>query len=347
MLLSVTISVSLGRSLLPWTIIEMNDNAFTFEALFTCIQGGRFDAVTITDDLKRARLVRSLVGQQRDELMATSNGLSVLEVCREFGKFVQFSVELSSQQTSAGAEPMLVPNAFAVMTAAQRRLQVGDNGLPFPEQVKDGRDRMYNDLLCLMREMGISWNAPTVYGTPFLKKLRDCLWYVDGRHDRIAEKALKFPELFARFTGYNCPEAHKHRKRGRGNLSMTQLRTHSLTLQECLQSSWFKKEHFKGLKEATESIVCSLSTYSAYLVEKNKSQKLHHLLNSPAASPCDSSHLEHLPRQLRLQSSLKPIDERVKSQEPYTPVDVADFSPTDRRQRYRYMENTALFYIVG
>ena len=93
--------------------------------------------------------------------------------------------------------------------------------------------------------------------------------------------------------------------------------------------------------------MCSLSMYSAYLVENNKSQKLHHSLNSPAASPCDSSHLEHLPRPKLLQLSLKPIDERVKSQEPYTPVDVADFSPTDRRKSYRYMENTTLFYIVG
>ena len=83
-------------------------------------------------------------------------------------------MELPSRQPS---EPVLVSNAFAVMNAAQRRLQVGDNGLPFPEQVKDG---MYNDLLGLMREMAVSWNAPTVYGT--LKKLRDCLWYVDGPH---------------------------------------------------------------------------------------------------------------------------------------------------------------------
>ena len=281
MLLSITVSASLGRSLLPWTIVEVNEDDYTFETLFTNIQGGRFDAVTISDELKTARLLRSLVGHKRDELMVTSNGLSVLGVCREFGKFVRFSVELPSRPSLS--EQALVSNAFAVMNAAQRRLQVGDNGLPFPKPVKDGRDRMYNDLLGLMREMGISWKAPTVYGTQFLKKLRDCLWYIDGHHDTISEKAPKLPELFTRFTGYNRPEVHKHRKRERGNLSQTQLRTHSLTLQECLQSSWFRKDQFKGLKEAIEGIVCSLSGYSAYLAEKNKSQKLHHSLTSPSA----------------------------------------------------------------
>jgi hypothetical protein len=49
MLLSITISVSLGPSLLPWTIIEVNEDTYTFEALFTSIQGGRFNAV---DDLR-------------------------------------------------------------------------------------------------------------------------------------------------------------------------------------------------------------------------------------------------------------------------------------------------------
>ena len=34
-------------------------------------------------------------------------------------------------------ETVMVSNAFAVMTAAQKRLQVGDSGLPFPEPVKD------------------------------------------------------------------------------------------------------------------------------------------------------------------------------------------------------------------
>ena len=43
----------LGRSLLPWTIIEVNEHIYTFETLFTSIQDGRFDAVKISEDLKR------------------------------------------------------------------------------------------------------------------------------------------------------------------------------------------------------------------------------------------------------------------------------------------------------
>ena len=57
-------------------------------------------------------------------------------------------------------EPVMLPNAFTVMMAAQQRLQHGDGGLPFQRPVKDARDRMFNDLIDLLREMGIQWKDP-------------------------------------------------------------------------------------------------------------------------------------------------------------------------------------------
>jgi hypothetical protein len=167
------------------------------------------------------------------------------------------------------------PNAFSIMAASQRRLQLGDNGLPFPEKVKDGRDRLYNDLISLMREMGVKWSDPGVFGVAFLKNLRDVLWYIDGHHDTIAAKVHPVPQVFAKFNGYNCPQAHKHRKRTKGNLSCSEISQHSLVLQDNLQASWFKKDCYKALRDATEDLMGSLSSYAAYLKEKSKSQKMH------------------------------------------------------------------------
>lgn len=56
------------------------------------------------------------------------------------------------------------------------------------------------------------------------------------------KKAPKVPEIFFRFTGYNCPEKHKHRKRRMNNLiSGYEIFAYSLALQGNLQASWFKK----------------------------------------------------------------------------------------------------------
>ena len=163
MLLCVNVSATLGHSLVSWTIIEVNDERYTFDSLFASIRAGRFDSVVVSEELKKAaKLLRSLVGSKRDELMATSNGKLVLDVCREFGKYVRFSVELVDEEPPLPVTA--TTDAFAVMAAAQKRLQLGNNGLPFPEQVKDSRVRLYNDLIGLMKEMGVSWNAPSIYG---------------------------------------------------------------------------------------------------------------------------------------------------------------------------------------
>ena len=224
LLLTVQVVASLGRPLVPWSIIELNDEEVTFTVLFERIQAGSFDIIEVSDDLKRAQLSRTFVGSKRDALMTIGNDHIVLRVCSQFGNYLKFAVDISVSPPNPTATAV---NAFAVMAAAQRRQQLGDNGLPFPQPVRDGRDRMYNNLIDLMREMGIKWSDPMVYGVPFLQALRDALWYVYGHHDTIAEKAPKIPELFAkRFVGYNCPESHKHRKRAKGNLSRSELSRH-------------------------------------------------------------------------------------------------------------------------
>ena len=93
----------------------------------------------VSEDLKEAKLIRTFVGAKMETLMVASSGQSVLKVCAQFGNYVKFIVELPEPKDP---EPVLLPIAFAIMKASQRRLQLGDNGLPFPEVVKDGRDRM-------------------------------------------------------------------------------------------------------------------------------------------------------------------------------------------------------------
>ena len=76
----------------------------------------------------------------------------------------------------------------------------------------------------------------------------------------------------------------------------------------------------------------SLNSYASYLKQKNKAQKLHHQSITPSATPSDASHLEYL---TNIPTSLKPIEDELQVKEPYVPVAVADFVPSDRRQRYR------------
>ena len=148
MLLTVQVAASLGWPIVPWSIIELNDESTTFAQLFQVIQASSFEIIQMNDDLKRSTLFGTFVGAVRDALMTINNSHAVLRVCSQFGYYVKFTVDISEET------PVTPPavNTFAVMAAAQRRFQLGNNGLSFPQPSRDGRDWMYNDLLDLMRD---------------------------------------------------------------------------------------------------------------------------------------------------------------------------------------------------
>ena len=63
--------------------------------------------------------------KHKDKLMGTSVTQSVFYVCEELVKFIVEVGEQVAPQSLGTAR-----NAFAIMVAAQRQIQQGDNGVP-------------------------------------------------------------------------------------------------------------------------------------------------------------------------------------------------------------------------
>ena len=195
MYISCQITVNFGRPIVPWSIIELHHEGSTFQKLFKEVKAGYFDVIPVSDELKRAKLLSTYVGVKKEALIKTSSSQCVISVCLQFGNFVKLCAELSEETQQ---DTMPLSNAFSVMIAAQRRLELGDNGLPFSLPEKDKKDLLYNDLIKLMIEMGIKWNDPESHGVSFLKNLRSVLWYIDGHHDTCHKKSGPPPKLFPR-----------------------------------------------------------------------------------------------------------------------------------------------------
>ena len=87
----------------------------------------------------------------------------VYTVCSQFDTFIKFSVEVLADMASPVVSHTSTSqqcNAFSVLNAPKKQLTLGDNGLLFCANVKDKRDRMYNDMIGLVRKMGIYWTDP-------------------------------------------------------------------------------------------------------------------------------------------------------------------------------------------
>ena len=54
MYLSLCVTVSLGRRLVQWTIIDIQGEDRTFHTLFNEVKAGKFECIEVIDELKRA-----------------------------------------------------------------------------------------------------------------------------------------------------------------------------------------------------------------------------------------------------------------------------------------------------
>ena len=72
MYLSPCATVSLGRRLVQWTIIDIQEEDRRFHTLFNEVKAGKFECIEVIDELKRASLLQVLVGSCNDKLMITS-----------------------------------------------------------------------------------------------------------------------------------------------------------------------------------------------------------------------------------------------------------------------------------
>ena len=86
MYISIIVTSGLGRAIVPWSILEIADEQKSFEDLFWSVQAGCFDVIPVSDELKRAQLVKTSVGTKADSLMIVSSSQTVCSVCEQFGK---------------------------------------------------------------------------------------------------------------------------------------------------------------------------------------------------------------------------------------------------------------------
>ena len=94
--ISVQVTAALGRPIVQWSILEINEDSLTFSNLFEAIHAGRFEVISMSEELKKSKLTKTFVGTKADGLMATSSN-QTLRVCTQFGNYVRFSVDLQQE----------------------------------------------------------------------------------------------------------------------------------------------------------------------------------------------------------------------------------------------------------
>ena len=81
-------------------------------------------------------------------------------------------------------------------------------------------------------------DAAKSVGEEIVSVMVDAFWYIDGHHKTLADRSHSVPDMFQRFSGYNTPEVHKHKKKVTENMKSVDLHRQSSTASHPLYSEF-------------------------------------------------------------------------------------------------------------
>ena len=116
-----------------------------------------------------------------------------------------------------------------------------------------------------------------------------------------------------------------------------------MSLQECLQASWFQKSCFTQLQSITDKLAKYLLEHAVFLASKAKYQALHHAA-SHSSNVEDSLNSVFLNPVNMIPLLSKMLDVVIKEKPVYEPVFVRDFLLVDRKLRYKYLQDLKMVF---
>ena len=115
--------------------------------------------------------------------------LCVQDISSMFGPDVKYILDHQDKSVST-------VNAFDILMHSQK--QLSKPALPRLLDERNGKDRLYNEIIHLLESKKLSWHGDTVntHGRHFVCTLTDVLWYLAGHHDTLQKQSMPIPDVF-------------------------------------------------------------------------------------------------------------------------------------------------------
>ena len=343
-----------NRIVLPWRFVQLNHTSYTYQQLWAdIIQGvhGQLDFV----DLKCKRtsyefqkataflslsLTNGIEGDAQNDLMEVVNFFNM----RFFSINIKHGdIDCDDCRLHAGTANPPTTNAFQVMMAAAKEAAI----IGIPKVCPDPKcnlDKLKNTILTYFQEKMCIFPANCgKAATVFVARLSDFVYYLDGQYFKIEmeiSKAKKFPEVFKRkFSGFNCPEKSKHRKRELNNLSEKKLESHAIAIREVIQSLQFLDSiPWAEVKQEVLQMVQVVEQYCLHLRVDNVRNKVSR--ETPRSEVEIRANVTLMKvNKSPIHPALSGLDKQLLDVQLYSPISIREFLPTcDRRRVYEIIQ---------
>ncbi len=319
------------RTVLPWTICQLPEESHTFDDFFNEVVKYRLPS--------DCRLLSASIGPTKTSLDPVDTSLAVIPVINSFGRFLKYFVELCQDDSGRlleGTRDSSVSSCSSILAFVT------------PVNVRNKKDQLYNDIISLFVSHNglLEQDEVEPLGKELVKTLRDVLWYIDGHHYILAERAIPVPGLFQSFSSYNVPHLSKHRRRRTVNICSDNLNGFAQDLCTILHHSYWDRPHWRELKLPVTQLCESIASYVDYLAMKNKRAKQNHRSPTPVRELGSNIRLKLLPvAETDIPISLQPIDNAICGNSAYSYVPLMDYLPDEVVKKHRFiglLESTGL-----
>lgn len=280
------------------------------------------------------------IGKTKDKLDVTENsGELVAEIVPCLGNYIEFVVteEQDAGRSCEDSPAAQAVNPFHLMMASQR----SSRHLPPLYEEHTKKTALKNDILKWLEKNELGWSPDECksQGEAFLVALGDTLWELNGHAKTLEDRGCPIPTMFEHFQGYNKPEKSKHRKRSLENLQYHKTQQLSQKLFQLCGSSYLKRKAWKAVCESLLRLADSLRKYASYLEKKaTASQGVH-------ASKVQRTDVNEW-KVYSLHTNITPtkkaryniLHEALLHAQPYDPVFVNEYAPSDRKRRNEFVD---------
>ena len=148
------------------------------------------------------------------------------------------------------------------------------------ENPETGMEKLQNVFLDYLSENQCTFpRGASTWAKNFVNNALKLLYYVDGHYRAMSENipGVDVPSIGERFSGYNKPEASKHKKRQLTNLSRKQLHDYSTNLKLTIQSKTMMSCHpWAKVNTELSNVMKFVDEYLHHLERKAKKMLLVH-----------------------------------------------------------------------
>ena len=208
--------------------------------------------------------------------------------------------------------------------------------------VKNNKHRLQNTIIDWMQKNSLyfSKQAVATVGNELSSALTNVFWNIDGHEVTLAGRSHNIPDIFTSFLGFNKPEAHHHRKRERGNMSSSDLSDHSAVLFRLCGSAYMKSERRESpwfmFRENLLRLADNLRKHATYLQQQR---------NSVSATHSKIQRTDEYEWQVYSTQKMNAtvtaryshVNKVVNGSDPYSPIFLNDYTPTDPRRRFDFL----------